>query len=83
MINKDEKAITPVSVIRKQMKFHQLTETELAKEMGISKSQLDKLLSGEAKITRSMAAKLEKVLVLPVDFWMNLEELYQKKLDEK
>lgn len=74
---------TPGAVVAKQMKFKRMTDTELASQMGVSKNHVQKLIAGEVRLTDATAAKLEKALDLPKEFWTNLEEVYRASLEEK
>lgn len=78
-----KETLAPGSVIAKQLRFYRMTKQELAGQMGITKNQVEKLIAGEARLTRNVAVKLEKALNLPADFWMNLEEVYQQNKDEE
>jgi plasmid maintenance system antidote protein VapI len=42
-----------------------------------------KLIAGEVRLTDATAAKLEKALDLPKEFWTNLEEVYRASLEEE
>ena len=59
-----------------------MTEVELASLMGVSKNHVQKLIAGEVRLTDATAAKLEKALDLPKEFWINLEEVYRAKMEE-
>ncbi len=83
MKNRNENMTTPGAVVAKQLKFKKMTETELASQMGVSKKHVQKLIAGEVRLTDATAAKLEKALDLPKEFWMNLEEVYRTKLEEE
>ena len=74
---------TPGAVVMKQMKLKKMTETELASQMGVSKNHVQKLISGDIRLTDAAAVKLEKALDLPKEFWMNLEEEYRARLEEE
>lgn len=74
---------TPGAVVAKQMKLKRMTDTELASQMGVSKNHVQKLVAGEVRLTDATAAKLEKALDLPKEFWTNLEEVYRASLEEK
>ena len=82
-MKKNENITAPGAVVVKQMKLKKMTETELAAQMGVSKNQIQKLIAGEVRLTDATAAKLEKVLDLPKEFWTNLEEVYRAKLEEE
>lgn len=74
---------TPGAVIVKQLKRKNMTEVELAAQMGVSKNHVQKLIAGEVRLTDATADKLAKTLDLPTEFWLNLEEVYRAKLEEE
>ena len=82
-MKKNENITTPGAVVVKQMKLKKMTEAELASQMGVSKNHVQKLIDGDVHLTDATAAKLEKALDLPKEFWMNLEEVYRAKLEEE
>ena len=82
MKNGNSNITTPGAVVAKQLKFKKMTEVELASLMGVSKNHVQKLIAGEVRLTDATAAKLEKALDLPKEFWINLEEVYRSKMEE-
>ena len=82
MKNVNSNITTPGAVVAKQLKFKKMTEVELASLMGVSKNHVQKLIAGEVRLTDATAAKLEKALDLPKEFWINLEEVYRAKMEE-
>ena len=44
--------------------------------------KLNELIKGKAPITKETATKLEYVLGIPANFWLNLERSYQDELLE-
>ena len=82
MKNRNSNMTTPGAVIAKQLKLKKMTEVELASLMGVSKKHVQKLIAGEVRLTDATAAKLEKALDLPKEFWINLEEVYRAKMEE-
>ena len=82
MKNGNSNITPPGAVVAKQLKFKKMTEVELASLMGVSKNHVQKLIAGEVRLTDATAAKLEKALDLPKEFWINLEEVYRAKMEE-
>ena len=83
MIKKHDNMTVPGAVVAKQLKFKRMTESELAQAMGVSRNHVQKLIAGEVHITNATAAKLEKALDLPAEFWMNIEETYRARVAEE
>ena len=72
--------VPPCEIILEDMQNIGLSQVELAKRTEYSSKHIHKLLKGEASITVDTALKLEKVLNMPVYFWMNLENNYRSAL---
>jgi addiction module HigA family antidote len=53
-----------------------LKAQDLAAAMGISKSQLSRVLSGQCAITADVALRLEFVLGARAEMWMNLQRVH-------
>lgn len=59
-----------------------MSQAELAERLGRSIPKLNELIKGKAPITKETATKLEYVLNVPANFWINLERQYQDELLE-
>ena len=59
-----------------------MSQAELAERIGRSVPKLNELIKGKAPITKETATKLEYVLGIPANFWLNLERSYQDELLE-
>ena len=57
-----------------------MSQAELAERIGRSVPKLNELIKGKAPITQETATRLEYVLGVPADFWLNLEREYQSEL---
>lgn len=53
-----------------------LTITEAAKLLGVSRKQLSEVCNGIASITPEMAVRIEKVFGTSAEFWLNLQSDY-------
>lgn len=51
---------------------HQLTQEDLAEQLGINQSHLSRILSGERSISRKLAVQLEKRFRVPADQFIRL-----------
>ena len=51
----------------------QLTQSEFADRIRISKSRLNKLVNRKPSITADTAVRLEKVLGMPATYWLRLQ----------
>lgn len=53
-----------------------LTVTETAKGLGVSRNQLSLLLNGKAGVSPEMAIKLSEAFDTTVELWINLQKQY-------
>lgn len=54
----------------------QYTQCSLAKLLGVSTSALCRVISGKSEMSISLALKLEKVLGVSAEFWLELQVKY-------
>lgn len=73
-------AIPPGYTIKEQLDERNLTQKEFASRMEMSEKHISKLINGEVQLTVDMAIRLEMVLGIPAQFWLNLESIYREKL---
>ncbi|MFT5618874.1 MAG: HTH-type transcriptional regulator/antitoxin HigA [Arenicella sp.] len=72
----------PGDTIQETIEELPMSQKELAERMGRSIPKLNELIKGKASITKETAIKLEYVLGIPSNFWLNLERHYQDELLE-
>jgi len=53
-----------------------LTITEAAMKLGISRQSLSEIVNGKTGITPSMALKLSKAFSTTPEFWLNMQQKY-------
>ena len=73
-------AIPLGAIIKEQLDERSISQKEFIVRMEMSKVDANKLINGEILLTKDIALKLELVLGIPYRFWLNLEEIYRKKL---
>ena len=73
-------AIPPGYTIKEQLDDRRLTQKEFALRMEMSEKHISYLINGEVALTIDMAIRLEMVLGLSSQFWLNLENIYREKL---
>lgn len=56
-----------------------ITQHEFASRLGVADEVLEELIRGKVKISNSLANRLSRVLGSSPDFWLNLQERYDKK----
>lgn len=71
--------IPPGATIKEQLVTRDITPEELAEEMDMSQSDIDRLLGGKTILTLDIAKRLEAVLGIPVSFWIEMEIIYREK----
>lgn len=72
----------PGDTIQEHIDYIGMSQAELAERLGRSVPKLNELIKGKAPITKETATKLEYVLGVPANFWLNLERTYQDELLE-
>lgn len=73
-------ATPPGETIEEFLEADGMTQRELAKRLGLSCQQLNKIIKGKAPITSETAIKLEDVFGVDASFWNNLEMQYRESL---
>ena len=74
-------AIPPGYTIKEQLKDRNINLNDFIAKMNMPKEDVELLIEGKIKLTNNLASKLELVLGLPKQFWINLENNYRNKLD--
>lgn len=72
-------ATPPGATIREQLEDRGMTQKEFALRMDMSEKHISRLISGDVRLTSDVALRIEYVLGVPAQFWMNLETIYQEK----
>src|SRR3954453_10784741 len=73
-------AIPPGDTIADLLEEHEMTQTELARRLGVTLKHVNQVVNGSASISAELALGLEKVFRVPADFWLNRESLYRGDL---
>lgn len=72
----------PGDTIQEHIDYIGMSQAELAERMGRPKEKINDIIKGREPITTATAFQLEKVLGIPVSFWLNRENTYRKELYE-
>jgi HTH-type transcriptional regulator / antitoxin HigA len=72
----------PGDTIQEHIEFIGMSQAELAERMGRPVTKINELIKGKIPITKKTATKLEYVLGIDANFWLNKERLYQQELLE-
>lgn len=74
--------IHPGETLKEILENRNMTQNELALRTGVSPKHISKVLSQENSISYSFAKKLEYAFDIDKQFWINLQEQYEKDLLE-
>ncbi len=69
-------ATHPGSVLKKELEARGIKQKDFAEVIGMPAPNLSELIKGKRNITESIAFKLEEVLGIPFQNWMNLQNRY-------
>lgn len=69
-------AVLPGSVLKLELEERNITQKELAKEIGIPASNLNEYINGKRSFTTEFSLKLEGSLGISAEIWMNLQQNY-------
>lgn len=72
--------VPPGATIADLLEEHGMTQTELARRLGVSVKHVNQVVNGGASISADLALGLEKVFQAPAGFWLSREALYQGDL---
>lgn len=75
-------AVPPGETLADLLDEHEMTQTELARRLGVSLKHVNQVIKGAAPISAELALGLEKVLGVSASFWLKREAVYQGKLAE-
>ena len=73
-------AIAPGVTIKEQIESRGLSQKEFAVRLGLSEKHISRLINGRVELTPNVALRLESVLGVPAQFWLNLESLFREEL---
>lgn len=76
----------PGEFIREMYLSDELNETELAKHLNVSPSTLNRILNGKSSVSCEMALRLEKVLGVLANTWLDMQnqcDLFRLKKESK
>lgn len=69
--------VHPGEVLQELMKEHSITQTQLAKTIGISQPYISDVINGRRDMTATLAYKLSAALGLPAESWMTLQKNWE------
>ncbi|AKP67455.1 HigA family addiction module antitoxin [Companilactobacillus ginsenosidimutans] len=73
----------PGDTIRESLEEINMTQSELAENMGTTRKHISEVISGKTRILPETANQLEYVFDVPAKFWLNLQLQYDDFLEKK
>lgn len=70
------KATHPGKVILDELSENNLSQSDLAKQIGYKKSQLNEVIKGKRSINADLAVLLEKALGIDAEYWLEVQKNY-------
>lgn len=70
------KATHPGTLLKDELEVRNLSQIEFAIDIDESKTVLNEIIKGKRSITADLALKLETVLNIPADYWLNFQTQY-------
>jgi HTH-type transcriptional regulator/antitoxin HigA len=67
----------PGETIAELLEEHEMTQTDLARRLGVSLKHLNQVVKGKASISAELALGLERVFSAPADFWLAREAIFR------
>ncbi len=68
----------PGEILREEIEYRGISQTRLANEIGLKVSLLNELINGKRDFTIEYALMIEAALGIDADFWINLQNNYNK-----
>lgn len=68
----------PGEFLREEIEYRGITQTKLAKEIGVSVSLINELVNGKRDFSIEYSMLLEAALGIEADYWINLQTNYTK-----
>ncbi len=72
--------VHPGEILREELKERKLTQKAFAAQIGMRPSHLNELIKGKIPVTMSIADKLQDVLGIDSQSWINLQTQYNYDL---
>jgi len=75
--------VAPSDYICRELKFYGWKSKDLGKKLGFPQTEVEAILAKKQPISEKMAERLEKVFGEPALFWLNIDKMYWKRLEEE
>jgi len=67
----------PGELLRAELEAREMKQITLAAELGIAKNVMSEIVSGKRNITPELAVRLEDVLGIKAEFWMQYQMAFE------
>ena len=74
--------VSPGCILKEELEARSLPMSDFAHKIGLEELELDKLLNGTLCLSPEIASSLERLLGIPVSFWLSLQSAYEEDLDK-
>ena len=74
--------IHPGETLAEVIRDRNLSLKELANKTNLNENYLKSIINGENNITKALAKRLENTLNIEEQFWINLQNIYNKEMSE-
>ena len=79
---KDITAFHPGYYVEEAIQDMKISQSELAKRLGVSERTLSLFIDGQIDVSYNLARRLSMVLGTSIKFWFNLQCIYNNKMLE-
>lgn len=77
-----EYIIHPGMTLNEVLEDRKISQEQLAIRTDFSRKYISNIINGQMNISVELAEKLECILKIEKDFWMNLQEIYDREMEE-
>src|SRR6056297_1472223 len=74
-----QRTFHPGEDLKDELEARDMSQAELAKLLGMKKSQLNEIIRGKRNMSADIALLLEEVLGISAEFWVNAQKQYELK----
>lgn len=71
-------ATHPGEVLADELEARDMTQRELAEKIQISTAMISAVVKGKKNVSLRLALGLEEALVIPAEFWLNLQRIHDQ-----